>query len=133
MEITISVDLTRDEVNEYAGILGCEVGELQDQFGRHGKAALAEYLNMFRGQGVFTRGQDILEYRLLLLIENAFDGAYSVKIRSANIVDELNQLLGEIDGELELMSKRPRSMFIYEIKPSSYSRLHANLNTVHHE
>ena len=29
---------------------------------------------MFRGQKVFTRGRDMLEYRLLLLIENAFNG-----------------------------------------------------------
>ena len=35
---------------------------------------MAEYLAMFRGQKIFKRGSDMLEFRLLLLIENAFDG-----------------------------------------------------------
>ncbi|RJP50149.1 MAG: hypothetical protein C4586_06375 [Anaerolineaceae bacterium] len=57
-----------------ANVLGCSLGDLEDQLSLFGTAAIREYISMFLGQKVFRRGSDILEYRLYLLVEEAFQG-----------------------------------------------------------
>lgn len=74
MNITASINLTDDEKIEIAAIVGCNTQELDNKLNLFLKASIHEYLTMFRGIKVFKRGSDMLEYRLLLLIENAFDG-----------------------------------------------------------
>ena len=59
--------------NEFAA-RECELArskqaELNAALGTYATAALLEYVMMFLGQRVFTRGSDIREYRLLLLIQ----------------------------------------------------------------
>ena len=51
------------------------------------KAAVQEYFDMISGEKVFSRASDIKEYRLLLLIENVFDG-----MPSETVVANLFQL-----------------------------------------
>ena len=48
---------------------------------------------------------------------------YSVVINSQNVVDELNKMLAEIDGNLASVAKRRGSVSTYEIVASSYTRL----------
>ncbi len=74
MDITTTINLTTTEEVEIAGILGCTTYDLNTRLNSCVGAAMNEYLAMFRGQKVFKRGSDMLEYRLLLLIETAFDG-----------------------------------------------------------
>lgn len=74
MQISITLDLTEADNAEIAAILGCDVAELNNRLNDCAKSSINEYLAMFRGQKVFKRGSDILEYRLLMLIETAFDG-----------------------------------------------------------
>jgi len=74
LQITITLNLTPTEKNEIAAILGCNVADLNNRLTACSGASINEYLAMFRGQKVFKRGSDMLEYRLLLLIENAFNG-----------------------------------------------------------
>jgi hypothetical protein len=189
MDVTTTITLTQDEETEIARILGCTVGALQATINFYAGAALKEYLTMIRGQKVFKRGSDILEYRLFLLIESAFHGTipdeqkvcslfqttltesrsliraviskyqyqlkasientmrqvlananrenaeadYSVVINSHNIVDELNRLLAEIDGNLTPVTKKKGSVSTYEIKPSSYIRLNTRLDPQHNQ
>lgn len=66
--------MTQAEEVEIAAILGCDIADLNDRLNACSLAATTEYLAMFRGQKTFKRGSDMLEYRLLLLIENAFNG-----------------------------------------------------------
>lgn len=74
MPITLNLALTEEEKTQLAGILRCEVGELEEMLGPYAAAALEEYARMFIGQRVFTRGSDIHEYRLFLLIKQPFEG-----------------------------------------------------------
>lgn len=70
------LNLTSSERKQLASILGCEPGKLQSVLAPHATAALEEYARMFLGQRVFTRGSDIREYRLLLLIRHAFGNEF---------------------------------------------------------
>ncbi|WP_287410007.1 hypothetical protein [Oceanithermus sp.] len=73
MEVIATIDLSEHEQAELARILGCEVDNLQEVLHRYASAALQEYISMFLGQKVFKRGRDILEYRLFLLVQKAFN------------------------------------------------------------
>ena len=66
--------LTRDEKRQLARILQCDVRDLSRRLARYREAAEEELVRMILGQRVFTRGQDMREYRLLLLIQHVFEG-----------------------------------------------------------
>ncbi|MGV7240618.1 hypothetical protein [Caballeronia sp. M23-90] len=83
MDITTTIPLTQQETTELAAILGCDVAQLQDRLIGYSAAAIKEYVTMFRGQKALKRGSDILEYRLFLLIESAFDGKFQTSRRFA--------------------------------------------------
>jgi hypothetical protein len=70
--ITVNLNLTSDDEAQLAGILGKKPSELGKALEPHAQAAIEEYLRMYLGQKVFTRGADIREYRLFLLIRSAF-------------------------------------------------------------
>jgi len=73
MPITANHGLNEDETERLAGIIRCNVRDLDKVLSSYASAALEEYVRMFLGQKVFTRGSDIREYRLLLLIQKAFE------------------------------------------------------------
>lgn len=179
MNITTTLVLTPAEETEMAAILSCPVIDLETKLNEIATASVKEYVTMIRGQKVFKRGSDLLEYRLFLLIESAFGGeipnestvsslfqttttesraliraviskyqyqlrphidatikkvlnasnranpgeAYSVIINNQNVVDELNKVLADIDGNLASVAKRRGSVSTYEIAASSYTKL----------
>jgi hypothetical protein len=53
-------------------VLNCADAELESKLEPYATAALEEYVRMFIGSRVFTRGSDMREYRLLLLLENVW-------------------------------------------------------------
>lgn len=73
MDVITTINLSNEESTELIQILGCDEANLSNELGKFASAALKEYISMFLGQKVFKRGTDILEYRLFLLIEEAFD------------------------------------------------------------
>lgn len=74
VDIKAQIDLTADEKRELADILECKVNQLAESLAPYATAALTEVVSMILGQKVFTRGSDLLEHRLLLLIRHAFNG-----------------------------------------------------------
>src|SRR5712691_6911431 len=76
MPISVSLSLTDEEKNQLAAILGCDLAGLDNVLSAYGSAALEEYARMFLGQRVFTRGSDIREYRVFLLIRHAFGNRF---------------------------------------------------------
>jgi hypothetical protein len=70
-EVKAVVTLTPEDEAELSRVLKCKPAELSTVLGPYANAALLEYVSMFLGQKVFTRGSDIREYRLLLLIQKA--------------------------------------------------------------
>lgn len=74
MEVSAKLDLTPDDKRDLARILSCKQTDLAEMLSPYATAALAEMVSMFLGQKVFTRGADLLEHRLQLLIQHAFNG-----------------------------------------------------------
>ncbi|HEY8788095.1 MAG TPA: hypothetical protein VIM10_03025 [Actinopolymorphaceae bacterium] len=62
------------ERKQLAATLGCDAKDLTKTLKAYGEAASEEYVRMILGQKVFTRGTDIREYRLSLLITHVFGG-----------------------------------------------------------
>jgi len=55
-----------------ADALECDVKVLASRLAGHAQAAVAEYVEMYLGRRAFSRGSDILEHRLALLMEYPF-------------------------------------------------------------
>jgi hypothetical protein len=66
--------LSRSEKTQLAATLRCSARDLPRELRKYADAAAEEYVRMILGQHVYTRGQDIREYRLFLLILHAFAG-----------------------------------------------------------
>jgi len=74
MDVSATLDLSADEELRLARILRCETDQLREELKPYASAALEEYVRMFLGERVFTRGSDIREYRLLLMMRRVLDG-----------------------------------------------------------
>jgi hypothetical protein len=73
MAIDAELVLSEDEQVQLAGILKCNPDELESGLAPYATAALEEFARMFIGQRVYTRGSDIREFRLFLLIKGPFN------------------------------------------------------------
>ena len=72
MAVTTKFNLNKAELSQLAGILKAKPEEIETKFASFAEAAIEEYARMFLGQKVFTRGSDMREYRLFLLIRFAY-------------------------------------------------------------
>jgi hypothetical protein len=72
MELSVNIQLTEEDQVELSRILECEVADLADTLSPYASAGVEEIVTMFLGQKVFSRGTDMREYRLYLLIKHAF-------------------------------------------------------------
>jgi hypothetical protein len=75
MAVTVNLNLNKEELAQLAGILKAKPSEIEGKFAPYADAAVQEYARMFLGQKVFTRGSDMREYRLFLLIRLAFNNS----------------------------------------------------------
>ena len=74
MRITADLNLNQAEETQLTAILRVNPpATLATIIAPYAKAAIEEYVRMFLGQKVFTRGSDIREYRLFILIRFAFN------------------------------------------------------------
>lgn len=73
MRITIDMDISASDQKALMTALGCKAADLEANLGRHAKAALREYIECYLGRRAFSRGSDILEHRLVLLVHHAFE------------------------------------------------------------
>lgn len=87
MQITFDIDVSPDDQAKLQALLGVDAAGLPAATAMHAKAALSEYLEAYLGRRAFSRGSDILEHRLSLLIRHAFAG----KIPTAAQVSDLFQ------------------------------------------
>lgn len=77
--------LTSEEKQQLSAILGCKPAELEKTWSSYKEAASEEYSRMILGQRVFTRGQDIREYRLFLLIKLIFSNEMPTEQTISNL------------------------------------------------
>lgn len=84
MQITFEIDIEADKDGLIAA-MECSEADLKQAITRHAKAAIHEYLECYVGRRAFSRGNDILEHRLALLIEHAFDRKIPTAARISNL------------------------------------------------
>jgi hypothetical protein len=75
VDVTATIELDDAARTRLGRILDCEEDQLGEALKPYACAALEEYVRMFLGERVFTRGSDMREYRLLLLMKHDLDGA----------------------------------------------------------
>ena len=126
MQITTTLTLTAAEKAEISAILGCDVADLNARLNLCLAASIQEYLTMFRGQKVFKRGSDLLEYRLLLLIETAFNGA---------IPDErtVSSLFQTTLSESRALTRSVISKYQYQLRSHIENTLRSSLSAANRQ
>ena len=87
MRIEFEINLPEGDLEGLTLALGCDRDQLQQVLTRHGQAALREYVECYLGRRASIRGADILEHRLALLMQHAFEN----KIPSDLVVSRLFQ------------------------------------------
>lgn len=70
----VQVEISEEMETTLSEIIKCDDNELNGKLGKIAQAATEEYVKMMLGEKVFTRGSDIREYRLYLLITKYFEG-----------------------------------------------------------
>jgi len=73
MRVTFDIDISDPDQKALIATLGGTEKLLSANLARHAKAALQEYIECYVGRRAFSRGSDILEHRLALLIRYAFE------------------------------------------------------------
>jgi hypothetical protein len=114
--------LNRQERAQLAKILGCDVRELARVLRPFGDAAEEEYSRMILGQRVFTRGSDIREWRLHLIIEHVYGG---------RLPDEatISGLFQTTRGQSRALLRAVMSKYQYELQPGIRATLREVLAT----
>ncbi|HEX8450267.1 MAG TPA: hypothetical protein VF652_11815 [Allosphingosinicella sp.] len=74
MQIQFDIDVDADDEAKLREMFDVNAAGLPGRLAEHGKAALSEYLECYLGRRAFSRGSDILEHRLSLLVKHAFAG-----------------------------------------------------------
>jgi len=117
MNISFELNLEEDELDLFKSILGCESDQLNQQIAKIASASFEEYLRMILGQKVFTRGQDILEYRLLVLVKHYFD---------ERIPDEqdISNLFQATASGSRAITRAIMSKYQYDLKDAIQNTLH---------
>lgn len=108
-KIAFEIELASSDVSLLTTILNCNESELNDKLNTIGNAAFEEYIKMILGQKVFTRGRDMLDYRLFVIIKHLFAG----KIPDEQ---EICGLFQTTITESRSMIKSITSKYQYELK-----------------
>jgi len=70
----VQIEISQEMERTLSEIVKCDIDGLNEELSKIAGAATEEYVKMMLGEKVFTRGSDIREYRLFLLIINYFEG-----------------------------------------------------------
>lgn len=87
MHIQFDIAVSPEDEAKLQALFGVDAAGLDAAASTHAKAALSEYLEAYLGRRAYSRGSDILEHRLALLVRHAFAG----KIPTAAQVSDLFQ------------------------------------------
>lgn len=117
MKIEFDVNIENEEKDLLKTILHCETDqELNDSLNKLGRSSFEETRRMIIGQKVFTRGRDILEYRLFSLIKFFFGG----KIPEEQKICDLFQITAT---ESRAFIRSIMSKYQYDLKETISSSL----------
>jgi hypothetical protein len=124
MEIILTLDLSNEELAQLAAILRCEPAEVPTQLEHLGGAALTEYLELVLGRRVFTRGSDMREYRLFLLIQRLYGG------QRLPTEDEVSALFQTTSTQSRSLLRAVGSKYQYELSEITQAALRAAVDLI---
>lgn len=120
------MNLSDPEIDQLAQILDCEKEEVADGLQAFSDAATEEYVRMILGQRVFTRGQDVREYRLYLLIRHVFDGRLPSE-------QQISDLFQTTTTQSRALLRAVMSKYQYELHDAISATLNAALDDAEHD
>jgi len=109
MNIETKIELSPEEEKTLQGILHCDNKKLKQYINKFASASIEEYCRMILGQKVFTRFNDIREYRLFLIIKEVFNN----RIPDDQIISDLFQTT---PSESRSLSRSIASKYQYELR-----------------
>lgn len=121
-----TVKLTQKEEDQLIKILECSNEKLDEKLQNFREAATEEYLRMILGQRVFTRGQDMTEYRLFLMIKHVFTEALPTE-------QQISALFQTTATQSRSLLRAVMSKYQYELQPSVDATLDAVLKSAEKE
>lgn len=127
MKIKFEVDIDHSEKELLKTIMSCSSdNELRAKLNKIGRASFEEMRRMVIGQKVFTRGRDILEYRLFNLIAFFFDG----KIPDEQNICDLFQITAT---ESRALIRSIMSKYQYDLKETIQNSLKVEIASLSKE
>ncbi|WP_146113389.1 MULTISPECIES: hypothetical protein [unclassified Arthrobacter] len=128
-EVTVSKTAVKDllsglsgpEKSQLSDTIGCVQEQLHSHLEKYARAALEEYSRMVLGQKVYTRGSDVREYRLYLLIRYVYDD----RLPSEKQICETFQVTS---SQARSLLRAVMSKFQYELKTAIDATLLDALN-----
>jgi hypothetical protein len=114
--ISFEIDFTEQEHALLQNILESDGQSFEEVMNGISTAAFEEYIRMFVGQKVFTRGTDFKEYRLFLIIKQALNN----RIPNEELVSNLFQLTS---SESRSLVRSVMSKYQYELTEAIESSL----------
>jgi hypothetical protein len=114
------MDLTVDERRQITATFGCSNSDLDKEINKYTNAAAEEYIRMILGQHVFTRGQDIREYRLYLLIRHVFGGRLPTE-------QKISSLFQTTTTQSRALLRAVMSKYQYELQEAIHDTLREEL------
>lgn len=112
--------LNSSERRQLATTLGCATETVSSKIKEITNAAQEEYLRMALGQRVFTRGQDIREYRLYLLIVHVFGGRLPTE-------QQISSLFQTTTTQSRALLRAVMSKYQYELQDAILNTLREKL------
>lgn len=113
----VSFDITLKEQELLKKILDCKSAkELKAKINLVAKASLSEYIDMIIGKKAFTRGKDIMEYRLFLLTKYLYQEMIPIET-------DISSLFQLTPSESRTLVKSTISKYQYQIRSSVESTI----------
>ncbi|MES0042267.1 hypothetical protein [Mesorhizobium sp. M0091] len=126
MQVDFEIDLDQADQDALMTALGCNAAELDLTISKHAKAALREYLECYLGRRSFSRGGDVLEFRLSLLTQHAFDNQIPDDAR-------VSRLFQTTPAASRTIIRNALSKFRYELKAASEATVKSLLECIRWE
>lgn len=117
MEAMLSNGYTNAEQEQLASALRCPPEDIDDRISQIAAAAQEEYVRMFLGQHVYSRGQDIKQYRLSLLIKYLFGGRLPTE-------GQISALFQTTTTESRSLLRSVRAKFQYQLGAATHNTMH---------
>ena len=115
------MNLSVDERRQLTATFGCSDSNLDKEITKYTDAAAEEYIRMVLGQRVFTRGQDIREYRLYLLIRHVFGGRLPTE-------QKISSLFQTTTTQSRALLRAVMSKYQYELQEAIHDTLREELD-----